>query len=224
MEEHAVHIQYLNNHFSNQLIKGIQIEEQSSVNHYPNTHTFCESLILPLSKRLHCMLNNSPFHLTNRCLFAGWSTQQPNTYSNWSYGSSCPVNKEHKNKLRGMYSTKGRWEEKQTYGWKHRTEDCKCMHSEEGRPWSSWGQLVALHWDSCTDCRAQVKRARTYLLRFCDAHGIKLVQERTVSLYLTKNFMLILFNFSIYGSKVITSLRHLKNKPRESQLIEQSSV
>lgn len=54
--------------------------------------------------------------------------------------------------------------------------------------------------------RPQVLIPRVYLLQFGGAHGIKLSQERTVSFYLTKIFMLTSFNSIIYPSKAITKI------------------
>lgn len=50
-------------------------EEQSSVNHHPNTHTFCESFILPLSKRLQCIKFKNYLFLFDQPQFGKLNTQ-----------------------------------------------------------------------------------------------------------------------------------------------------
>lgn len=98
------------------------------------------------------------FCLTNHRLV---NSNVPSTYPKWSHG-----NMEHKKKLRGMYSTKARSEENTQL-----KPASGCLQRKKS--WSSQGPLLVLH-------RPQVT-ARGYLLQFCDAHGIRLAQERIAS-------------------------------------------
>lgn len=143
-------------------------EEQSSVNHHPNTHTFCESFILPLSKRLQCIKFKSYLFLFDQPQFGKLNTQtgpmaRRSIKTSWE---ECTAWKQGQRKVQNWRLPSGCLQRKNT-------------HDPLMRATGGFAQ-------------ARVIIPRVYLLQFCDAHGIKLVQERTSSFYLTKTFMLTL--------------------------------